>query len=149
MSRPGSARSSESGPLTSDIFPKECAIISLSRGFDSTSSVRPQMSGRGGALILKVKLGTGCYLRGEANRKKQRPIKANFIWCKWLHISFSRSSVDYYNFNFLAPWESRDFLASHVPAQNEIFLPPRGHLDYKMSCLCTWNERFFFFLIIK
>ena len=31
---------------------------------------------------------------------------------------------DYYNFNFLAPWESTDFLASHVALQNEIFLSP-------------------------
>lgn len=60
-----------------------------------------------------------------------------------------RSNVDYYNFNFLAHWEGRDFLASHVPVQNEIFLPPRGHLDYKMGCLCMWNKREIFFLIMK
>ena len=71
--------------------------------------------------------------------------QSQFHLCKWLHPSFSRSNADYYNFNFLAPWESRDFLVSHVPVQNEIFLPPQGHLYYKMSCLCMWNKRETFF----
>lgn len=84
------------------------------------------------------------------NTKKQRPIKANFIWCKWLHISFSRSNVDYYNFNFLTPWESRDFLASHVPVQND-FSSPMGTsgLQNRLFVYVEQERDFFFLLIIK
>lgn len=36
-----------------------------------------------------------------------------------------------------------------MPVQNEIFLPPWGHLDYKTGCLCVWNKREMFCFVFS